>query len=98
MTPVVDAFRRSGISADALKHFNERIAGTMDLRPLLRRIEAPTLVLACEHDAFDASTDEMAEALPNPTIARIPGADHFAYAEKPKHRAAWSWAVLDFLG
>jgi pimeloyl-ACP methyl ester carboxylesterase len=97
ITPVFDAFRRSGINADALKHFNERIAGTMDLRPLLRRIEAPTLVLACEHDAFDASTDEMAAELPNPTIATIPGADHFAYAESPENRAAWSRAVLDFL-
>ncbi len=97
MTPVFDAFRRSGINADALKHFNERIAGMMDLRPLLRRIEAPTLVLAGEHDAFDASTTEMAEELPNPTIAKIPGADHFAYAESPGNRAAWSRAVLDFL-
>jgi proline iminopeptidase len=97
-TPVFDAFRRSGMNADALKHFNQRIAGTMDLRPLLRRIQAPTLVLACEHDAFDASTDEMAEVLPNPTIATIPGADHFAYAESPGNRAAWSRAALDFLG
>jgi pimeloyl-ACP methyl ester carboxylesterase len=96
-TPVFDAFRRSGINADALKHFNQRIAGTMDLRPMLKRIEAPTLVLACEHDAFDASTDEMAGQLPNPTVTTIPGADHFAYAENPDNRAAWSRAILDFL-
>jgi len=96
ITPIADAFRRSGINADAMKHFNETIAGSMDLRSMLRRIEAPTLVLACEVDAFDESTEEMASELPNATVARIPGADHFAYVD-PSARAAWSRAVLDFL-
>jgi proline iminopeptidase len=95
ITPIADAFRRSGLNADAMKHFNSQIAGSMDLRPMLRRIDAPTLVLACEDDAFDESTDEMASELPHATVARIPG-DHFAYLD-PEAGAAWSAAVLEFL-
>ena len=68
----------------------------MDLRPLLRRIDAPTLVLACERDAFLPAAEEIAAELPNATVATIPGADHFAHTE-PEHRRAWSQAVLDFL-
>jgi len=48
--PIAAAFRSAGISADAMRHFNERIAATMDLRPLLARITAPTLVIASRLD------------------------------------------------
>jgi len=97
IAPVADAFRTAGINADAMRHFNESIAGTMDLRPLLGRIGRPTLVLAGEHDAFGrVTTDEIAQALPDPTVVTIPGADHFAYLE-PEIRVPWSRAVLDFL-
>jgi proline iminopeptidase len=96
-TAVVEAFRAAGINADAMKHFNERIAGAMDLRPLLARIDAPALVIAGDQDAFAGPTvDEIAAALPQPTVVIVPGADHFAFLE-PDHRAAWSRAVLDFL-
>jgi pimeloyl-ACP methyl ester carboxylesterase len=95
--PVAAAFRASGINADALKHFNEAVAGRMDLRPLLERIAAPTLVLAGDRDAFGGPTvDEIAGALPDPAVVTIAGADHFAFLE-PEHRAAWSRAVLEFL-
>jgi proline iminopeptidase len=96
ITPVADALRGAGINSDALKHFNERIAPTMDLRPLLERIRAPTLVITGEHDAFGAASEEIAAALPDPTLVTIPGADHFAFLE-PDRRADWSRAVLDFL-
>ena len=97
VAPVAAAFRAAGVNADAMKHFNERIAGTMDLRPLLARIEPPTLVIAGERDPFGGPTmDEIAEALPNPTVVTVPGADHFAFLE-PESRAPWSRAVLDFL-
>jgi pimeloyl-ACP methyl ester carboxylesterase len=46
ITPVADAFRAAGLNADALKHFNKRVAPTMDLRPLPARIQAPTLVIS----------------------------------------------------
>jgi pimeloyl-ACP methyl ester carboxylesterase len=97
ITPVADAFRAADINANALKHFNERIAGGMDLRPLLQRIEAPTLVLTGERDVFGGPTiEEIVELLPDPTVVTIPGADHFAFLE-PESRTSWSRAVLDFL-
>ena len=70
----------------------------MDLRPLLERIEAPTLVLAGDQDPFGGPTaEEIAGLLPDPTTATVAGADHFAFLE-PDVRAAWSRPVLDFLG
>ena len=96
IAPIADALRASGFNADAMRHFNERIAGGMDLRPLLERIEAPTLVLACERDPFAAAADETAVALPTPTVVTIPRADHFAFLD-PEACPAWSRAVLDFL-
>jgi pimeloyl-ACP methyl ester carboxylesterase len=96
ISPIVDAFRRSGMNSDAIKHFNAAIAASMGLRPQLERIEAPTLVLAAEHDFFEPSAAEIAASLPNPTLTVIPDSDHFSYLE-PGARAAWSRAALDFL-
>jgi proline iminopeptidase len=97
IAPVADAFRAARVNADAMKHFNERIARGMDLRPLLKRIRTPTLVIAGERDAFGgATTHELAQALPNPTVVTVPGADHFPFLE-PESRGPWSRAVLDFL-
>src|SRR3954454_11356992 len=94
---VAAPFRAAGINADAIRHFNERIAATMDLRPLLARITAPTLVITGEIDPFGGSTsEEIAAALAQPTVVTIPGADHFPFLED-EHRAAWSRAILDFL-
>jgi len=68
-----------------------------DLRPLLARIEAPTLVIAGERDPFGGPmTQEIAQALPNATQVTVPEADHFPFLE-PDRRAAWSRAVLEFL-
>jgi proline iminopeptidase len=97
IAPVAEAFRAAGINADAMKHFNERVAPEMDLRPLLALIDAPVLVIAGERDAFGGPTAvEIAEALPDPTVVTIPGADHFAFLEE-EHRADWSRAILAFL-
>jgi proline iminopeptidase len=97
ITPVADAFRAAGINADAMKHFNERVAGAMDLRPMLARITAPTLVIAGEHDPFGGPTaDEIAAALPRPAVVTVRGADHFPFLE-PASRAPWARAILDFL-
>jgi len=95
--PVAAAFRAAGINADTIRHFNERIAATMDLRPLLARITAPTLVITGASDPFGGPTsDEIAAALPDPTVVTLAGADRFPFLEAA-HRAAWSRAVLDFL-
>lgn len=86
----------SGTNADAVRHFNERIAPTMDQRELLARIEAPTLLITGDLDPFRLSMDEMSAALPNSTRTLIPGADHFVLLE-PENRPAWTRAILDFL-
>jgi pimeloyl-ACP methyl ester carboxylesterase len=97
VTPVIEALRAAGIKSDAIKHFNEHIAATMDLRPLLARIDAPTLVIAGERDPFGGPmTQEIAQALPNATQVTVPEADHFPFLE-PGRRVAWSRAVLEFL-
>jgi proline iminopeptidase len=91
------ALRAARITADAIKHFNENIAAGMDLRPLLRGIEAPTLVIAGQEDPFDGPmTQEIARELPHATVVTIAGADHFAFLEA-NARGPWSRAVLDFL-
>jgi len=88
---------RAGVNADALRHFNERVAGGMDFRPILARIDAPTLVVTGEEDPFGpAVAQEIADSLPNATLHLIPGADHFPHLDH-YHRADWSHAILDFL-
>src|SRR5262245_28305635 len=58
MTLVGEAMSRAGTNADALRHFNERVSGQMDLRPLLARVDAPTLVIGGELDPFGPSAQE----------------------------------------
>jgi pimeloyl-ACP methyl ester carboxylesterase len=94
--PIGEGLAKAGSNADALRHFNERVAGRMDHRAHLERIAAPTLVLAAELDPFAASAQETADHLPDPTLVVLPGADHFTFLEK-ENRAAWSRAVVDFL-
>jgi pimeloyl-ACP methyl ester carboxylesterase len=94
---VGDALRRAGTNADALRHFNHHVAGTMDLRARLARIDAPTLVVGGADDVFSAGLGEIADALPNATLAVLPGLDHFPFLEGPEHRAQWSGVVLAFL-
>lgn len=95
--PVLDMLVRAGDNADALDHFNERIAGSMDHRAALAHVTAPTLVIAGSEDAFVSGAHEIAEALPNGTLVILEGVDHFPFLE-PGHEAPWSRAVLDFLG
>jgi pimeloyl-ACP methyl ester carboxylesterase len=95
-TPIGEGLRRAGNNADALRHFNERVAGSMDQRALLEMIDAPTLVLAAELDPFAAAAPEMVDRLPRPTLVVLSGADHFTFLEQ-ENRAAWCLAVLEFL-
>jgi pimeloyl-ACP methyl ester carboxylesterase len=93
---VFDALRRAGTNADATRHFNERVAPTMDQRELLRRIDAPTLLITGDQDPFRHTMGEMAAELPNATSALIGGADHFLLLEA-EHRPVWARAILDFV-
>jgi hypothetical protein len=70
---------RSGTNADALRHFNDHVAGAMNLAPGLARVDAPTLVITGAADPMGAAAaDELMEALPNGTLAVVPG-DHFPF-------------------
>jgi pimeloyl-ACP methyl ester carboxylesterase len=91
------ALGQAGATADALRHFNDHVAGGMDLRPRLALVDAATLVIAGDEDAFGPSTqEELAAALPNATLVVLPGVDHFPFLV-PEHRPPWSEAVLRFL-
>jgi proline iminopeptidase len=87
--------RESGTNADALRHFNETVAATMDLRPGLAGVDAPVLVIAGELDALRSGSEEAAAALPDAQLVIVPG-DHFPFLE-PEHRPRWAQAVLAFL-
>jgi proline iminopeptidase len=94
---VGEALGRAGTNADALRHFNERVAGTMDLRPQLARVAAPALAIGGDQDSFTPGLLEAATVLLEPTVVVLPGHDHFPFLEGPEHRAEWSGAVLEFL-
>jgi proline iminopeptidase len=69
---------------------------TMDLRPELGGIAAPTLVVVGEDDFIcdEVSAREMAEAIPGARLATIPEAGHFPWVEQP---AAFRAALDRFL-
>ena len=93
---VMVTLARSGTNADALRHFNDHVAGAMSLAPGLARVDAPTLVITGAVDPMGAAAaDELMEALPNGTLAIVPG-DHFPFLER-EYRPQWSRAVLEFL-
>lgn len=69
--------------------------GDWDLRPRLRTLATPTLVVHGEADAIPlADAREWATAMPNARLVPVPDAGHFAYAERPE--VVWP-VVLAFL-
>jgi proline iminopeptidase len=85
------------MNSEALRHFNERVAGGMDLCSALAGVHAQTLVITGEHDFFGESTArELGDALPNATVVVLPDAGHFVFGEA-RSRQAWARAILDFL-
>ena len=76
---------------DALTAFNETVVPTFDLRPLLGRITAPTLVLAGAGDymAGVGSAEEIARGIARSRLEIVQGAGHFPWVEEPERvRAA----------
>jgi proline iminopeptidase len=58
--------------------------GDWDLRPQLRTLRAPTLVIHGEQEAIPMDlVEEWVSTLPNAMLVRVPRAAHFAYAERP---------------
>ena len=95
-TEVVGAPAPAQRNPDAVRHYNEQVVPAMDLRPLLRKVSVPTLVIIGDRDVYMPAAEEIVGALPDPTLVVVSGSDHFSFLE-PANRAAWSAAVLDFL-
>ena len=69
-----------------LKVFNEREAVTMDLRPHLKDIPVPTLVIVGRHDFITnvAMAEEMVKHIPNARLEIFEDSGHFAHVEEPE--------------
>lgn len=69
-----------------LKAFNEREAATMDLRPGLRSVQTPTLIIVGRHDFITtpAMAQEMARNLPDARLEVFEESGHFAVVEEPE--------------
>jgi Predicted hydrolases or acyltransferases (alpha/beta hydrolase superfamily) len=72
--------------AEPLHYFNTVEFPTFDLRPELRTITAPTLVLVGDDDLIAGlvSADAMVRELPDARLVTIPGSGHFLYIEQPE--------------
>jgi pimeloyl-ACP methyl ester carboxylesterase len=82
--------------AEPLHHFNTVEFPTLDLRAELRRIEAPTLVVAGENDFIAGPTcaDAIVRELRDTRLVTIPESGHFVYVEQPD---AFCAALTEFL-
>jgi pimeloyl-ACP methyl ester carboxylesterase len=69
-----------------LKYFNEREAPTMDLRPRLKDVRVPALILVGRQDFITtpAMAEEMARHLPKARVEVFQDSGHFALVEEPE--------------
>lgn len=69
-----------------LKTFNDREAPTMDLRPYLKKITVPTLVIVGRHDFITnvAMAEEMVRHIPNARLEIFEDSGHYAFVEEPE--------------
>jgi len=69
-----------------LKYFNEREAPTMDLRPRLKDVRVPTLIIVGRQDFITtpAMAQEMARHLPQARLEVFEESGHFAVIEEPE--------------
>lgn len=83
-------------SSEPLHQFNTREFPTLDLRPELREIASPTLVLAGDDDmiAGPVCGEAIVRELSDGRLVTIPDTGHFLYVEQP---AAFRAALTDFL-
>ena len=71
---------------ESLKVFNEKEAGSFDLRPRLREIKVPTLVLVGRHDFITnvAMAEEMVRHIPDARLEIFEDSGHFVLVEQPE--------------
>ncbi len=69
-----------------LRTFNEKEAPTMDLRPRLKQIKLPTLVIVGRHDFITnvAMAEEMVKHIPHARLEIFEDSGHFALIEEPE--------------
>lgn len=74
------------VRIDPLKTFNDQEAPIMDLRPRLKGIRVPTLVIVGRHDFITnvAMAEEMVKHLPNAQLEIFEESGHFALVEEPQ--------------
>lgn len=84
-----------GYSVRSLQYFNQQIAPTMDLRPLLPKIDARTLVLTGELDPWGASAvPELESGIRDTEVVVMPGIGHMPWVEDAD---SFRNALLEFL-
>lgn len=70
-----------------LKTFNDREAAALDLRPHLKDIRVPTLILVGRHDFITnvAMAEEMAKHIPDARLIIFEDSGHYAFVEEPEN-------------
>jgi proline iminopeptidase len=59
--------------------------GDWDLRPQLKTLKIPTLIVHGEDESIPMDlVEEWATSLPNASLLKVPHAAHFTYAERPE--------------
>ena len=79
-----DTLRSETINADALRLFNEKIFNTFDLRPLLPKITAPTLVITGDDDFIcgPVCAAEISAAIPGARQVIVGDSGHMVFVEQ----------------
>lgn len=69
----------------SLKTFNDKEAATLDLRPNLKQITVPTLVIVGRHDFITnvAMAEEIVKHIPDACLEIFEDSGHFALVEEP---------------
>jgi proline iminopeptidase len=70
----------------SLKTFNDKEAATMDLRPHLKKIEVPALVIVGRHDFITnvAMAEEIVKHIPKARLEIFEDSGHFPMVEEPE--------------
>jgi proline iminopeptidase len=70
----------------SLKTFNDKEAASMDLRPQLKNIVVPTLVIVGRHDFITnvAMAEEIVKHIPDASLVVFEDSGHFAHVEEPE--------------
>ncbi len=78
--------KESLIKVAPLRVFNDKEAPTFDLRPELKKIKVPTLVIVGRHDFITnvAMAEEMVKNIPNAKLEIFDDSGHYGFVEEPE--------------